>query len=339
MKIGIHKRKDGFSKYWIDYCEKLKIPYKIVDCYSNDIISQLEDCDALMWHHHQGNYKDLIFAKSLLFSIEQSGKKVFPNFNTAWHFDDKVAQKYLFESLQVPVVPSYVFYDKKSTLNWAENTKYPKVFKLTGGAGSANVRLLKNKSQTISLVKKAFGKGFRQYDIWTGLKERYSKFKSGKASFKSVLGGVYYMFKPYEFVKMAKRDKGYFYVQEFIPNNDSDIRVIVVKDKAFAIKRMVRKNDFRASGSGEILYDKENFSDEIIELAFKVSKKMDSQCSAFDFVIDENNNPLLVEVSYGFNTIVYHDCVGYWDENLKFVPGSFNPYNWMVENLINSLDG
>ena len=40
------------------------------------------------------------------------------------------------------------------------------------------------------------------------------------------------------------------------------VRVIVINDKAFAIKRMVRKNDFRASGSGIIEYDKENLTDE-----------------------------------------------------------------------------
>jgi glutathione synthase/RimK-type ligase-like ATP-grasp enzyme len=338
MKIGIQKSNKGFSTFWIKYCEKAQIPYKIVDCYANDILKQLEDCDGLMWHHHQGDYRDLLFAKSLLFSLEQSGKKVFPDFNTAWHFDDKAAQKYLLESLGAPTVPSYLFYDKKSALKWINETTFPKVFKLTGGAGSANVKLIKNKAQAVKLVNKSFGKGFRQYDIWTGLKERLYKFRSGKGSFKSVLGGIYYIFKPYEFIKMARREKGYFYAQEFIPNNDSDIRIIVVKDKAFAIKRMVRKNDFRASGSGEILYAKENFSDETLKISFEVSKKMKSQSAAFDFVYDEDGNPLLVEVSYGFNSVGYDDCVGYWNNDLSFVEGSFNPYNWMVENLIKSID-
>ena len=107
MKIAIHKS-NGFSDRWIEYCKNNSIDYKIVDCYENDIISQLDDCRALMWHHNHINYKHTLFAKSLLFSLEIAGVKVFPNFNTAWHFDDKVGQKYLLEAIGAPLVKSYV---------------------------------------------------------------------------------------------------------------------------------------------------------------------------------------------------------------------------------------
>ena len=40
-------------------------------------------------------------AKKLLAALEDAGKLVFPNHNTGWHFDDKVAQKYIFESLDI----------------------------------------------------------------------------------------------------------------------------------------------------------------------------------------------------------------------------------------------
>ena len=113
MKIAICYNKNSFAERWIDYCKEKNIFYKIVDCYNSNIIEELEDCDALMWHHHHAIHKDILFAKQLLYSIECSGKKVFPNFNTCWHFDDKVGQKYLLESIKAPLVPSYVFYTKK----------------------------------------------------------------------------------------------------------------------------------------------------------------------------------------------------------------------------------
>jgi hypothetical protein len=47
-----------------------KIPYKIVNCYDSDIIKNLKDCDALMWHHNHANPRDFLFAKELLFSLE-----------------------------------------------------------------------------------------------------------------------------------------------------------------------------------------------------------------------------------------------------------------------------
>ena len=113
MKIAFHNT-GGFTPRWIKYCEKNNIQYKKVNAYDTDIVEQLKDCDAFMWHHHQSNYKDVLFAKQLLFSLEQSGKVVFPNFNTGWHFDDKVGEKYLFEAIGAPVVPTFVFYTKKS---------------------------------------------------------------------------------------------------------------------------------------------------------------------------------------------------------------------------------
>ena len=66
MKIAIHHRKEGFSTRWISYCENHNLDYKIVDCYSNDIIYQLKDCDALMWHYSQSNYKDVLIAKQII---------------------------------------------------------------------------------------------------------------------------------------------------------------------------------------------------------------------------------------------------------------------------------
>ena len=115
--LAIHHSKDSFSERWIPYCDEKGIAYKLVNCYANDIVQQLKDCDALLWHHHQGNPRDIIFAKPLLFSLEQSGMKVFPDFNTNWHFDDKLGQKYLFESVNAPLIKSYVFYSKEETFN------------------------------------------------------------------------------------------------------------------------------------------------------------------------------------------------------------------------------
>ena len=97
MKIAIHHHPGSFSNRWIKYCDENGIAYKIVDCYKYDIIQQLSECDALMWHFYHASPKDCLFAKQLLYSVQTLGKKVFPDFNTVWHFDDKVGQKYLLE--------------------------------------------------------------------------------------------------------------------------------------------------------------------------------------------------------------------------------------------------
>src|SRR6056297_1813505 len=170
MKIAIHPRIDSFSQRWIEYCKISGIPYKKVNCYDSDIVQDLEDCSALMWHFHQANPRDVIFAKQLMYSLETAGKKVFPDFQTCWHFDDKVGQKYLLEAVDAPLVPSYVFYDKKEALRWIESVVFPKVFKLRRGSGSDHVMLVSSRNKAKNIVRKAFGRGFPQYDAGSNLK-------------------------------------------------------------------------------------------------------------------------------------------------------------------------
>jgi glutathione synthase/RimK-type ligase-like ATP-grasp enzyme len=334
--IAIHLNTGSFGNYWVEYCKKNNIQYKIVDCYNNDIIDKLSDCDALMWHHSHMNPKDILFAKQLLYSIEHSGKIVFPDFRTNWHFDDKLGQKYLFEALNCQAVKTYAFYKKEDALKWAENTTYPKVFKLRGGAGSWNVSLIKNKRNANKIISKAFGCGFKQYDAWSNINERWRKFRLGKINFSSLLMGYIRVFAEPDYSKVMGKERGYAYFQDFIPNNDSDIRVIVIDNKAFAIKRMVRENDFRASGSGNILYNKDFFDVKTIQMAFDLADKIQGQSVAFDFVFD-NEKPLIVEVSYGFSKEGYDDCEGYWDRDMSWHQGKFDFCGWMVETVIEKI--
>jgi len=337
MKIGIHHRDNSFSERWIEYCKQNNVPFKIVNCYDSDIMEQLKDCDALMWHHRHSIFKDTLAARSILYSLEQAGVKVYPNFYTGWHFDNKVAQKYLLEAIEAPMVPSYIFYEKEKALEWAKSTSYPKVFKLKRGAGSANVRLVKSESQSIKLIKRAFGRGFSPSNPYGNLKERFRLFVNGKDTLRGVMNGVGRLFIHKEFSKMNGNEKGYAYFQEFIPNNKFDIRIVLIGNKAFGIKRLVRENDFRASGSGNVIFDKDEIDLSCVEVSFNLNKRLKAQSIAVDFIFDADNNPLIVELSYGFAVGPYDDCPGYWDENLQWHQGKFNPQVWMIENVINQI--
>lgn len=334
MKIAIHQNTWSFSERWVNYCKTKNIPYKIVNCFDNDIIEQLNDCDALMWHYSQGNHSELLAAKSILYALEHKGVKVFPNFQTSWHFDNKVAQKYLLEAINAPIVPSYVFYDKKRALQWVEDVDFPKVFKLKGGAASQNVKLVKNKKEANKLIKKAFDKGFKQFDGWSYFKDSIKKYQSGSKSVFDIGKAFGRMLIGTEFSKKSGNEVDYVYFQDFIPNNNSDIRVVVIKDKAFAVRRMVCKGGFKASGSGIKKYDKEDIDIRCVEIGFKLNELIKSQSVACDFVFDTNNNPLLLELSYGFAIEFYDPCPGYWDNNMVWYEGSFVPQDWMVENIV-----
>lgn len=315
-----------------------QIEYKLVNAYANDIIEQVSDCDAFMWHFHQGDYRDMLFAKGLILSLETRGIKCFPDSHTCWHFDDKIAQKYLLESIGAPLVPSYVFYSKREAVTWTENTVFPKVFKLKGGAGASNVKLARTKNEAIKLINQCFGRGFKQYRWQEQFHESFNKYKEGKASLREVLRPIRYALKRYptEFSHYHQNEIGYAYFQDFVPNNMFDIRVCVIGDKAFALKRMTRKNDFRASGSGSIVYDKQQIDERCVQIAFEVNSKLCAQSLAFDFVFDEDHNPKIVEISYGFAVKAYDSCEGYWTQDMQWHEGThFDFCGWMVEELLN----
>ncbi|TCP20755.1 ATP-grasp domain-containing protein [Rhodovulum adriaticum] len=338
MKIAIHDSPNGFHPRWRAYCQELGIPFKRVDCHASDIIEQLADCDGLMWHHSQGNPRDLIAAKAVLSALEHAGVPVFPDWRTGWHFDDKVAQKYLFEAIGAPLVPTWVFLDRQSALDWVEKTDFPKVFKLRGGAGSANVRLVRSRGEARRLVRQAFGRGFPNYDAWGSLKERWRRVRLGKASPAEVAKGVARLVHPPTFSRVLGRERGYAYFQEFMPDNASDTRIIVIEGKAFALKRFVRAGDFRASGSGDFAYGREEFDERCVRIAFDVTDRLGASCAAYDFVFDAEKTPLLVEISYGFLPDGYDACPGYWTPDLTWHPGAFNPQGWMVEALLEQIE-
>lgn len=338
MKIAIHSSTVSFSDKWITYCQERSIPYKTVNCYDTDIISQLDDCDALMWHHYHKSEKDTLFAKQLLFSLEMSGKIVFPDFRTGWHFDDKLGQKYLLEAIDAPLVPSVAFYSKQEAFQWAKNATFPKVFKLRRGSSSGNVRMIKSADVAKRYINRAFGRGFGQHDAWGDISDRWRLYKTGKVKLKKVFDGFARLVFPIPYARILGKDRGYIYFQDFIPDNTHDIRINYVFNKCFGSRRGVRPGDFRASGS-MIVVDKDmaNIPLKAIQIAFDVANKLKLQTAAFDFVL-KDGEPLIVELSYGFGYPSYQFEVGYWDDSLEYHPGSFNPFGWIVDGVVDSIN-
>jgi glutathione synthase/RimK-type ligase-like ATP-grasp enzyme len=342
MKIAIHHRPGSFSDRWIEYCKREGIEYKIVNAYDSDIVKQVEDCDALMWHHHHSDIKDIILAKQLLYSLEQAGKVVFPDFNSGWYFDDKLGQKYLLEVIGAPVIPTHVFYDKNNALKWANNTSYPKVWKLRGGASGANVRLIKTKNEAIKYINRSFGRGHSQYNSIEQLKDITKKVSQGRATMtqlaKAIARPAYNMF----FGKFKRRvlgkGVGYVMFQDFMPNNKFDNRIIVIGDKAFGVKRLALEGDFKSSEFNGIISDKNEIDIRCVEIAFETAKRMNANSVGFDFIFDENKKPVIAEMGYGFIPKTYKDCQGYWDEQLNWHEADFHPEDWMVEEVIKSIN-
>ena len=338
ITIAIHHREASYSHKWIEYCKMHGINYKLVNCYANDIIGQLQDCDALMWNWSHSDYRAGLFAKQLVQALDRDGFRVFPDAKTSWFFDDKVGQKYLLEKINAPLVKSYVFYDKKSALEWIEATTFPKVFKLRNGAGAHNVQLIKTKSKAKKYIKQAFSCGFVANRRTAVLMDRIWHFKRDKSlkSFFNISKGLYRYLFPHKKNTLLPVEKNYIYAQDFIPNCDHDIRVFVIGNRAVTKKRYVREGDFRASGSGKFTFDIEAIDRKCVEIAFDIVDKLGVQSLAFDFVKDVDGYKI-VEICYAASAKGFPECPGYWKRDLTWVKTPLRVEFFMIEDMINQL--
>lgn len=320
------------------YCEEHQYEYKTFDPYDSEIVDKIIDYDIILFDHHQADYRDVLFAKQLLFSLEQAGKVVFPNFRTGWHFDDKLGQKYLFEALGVQAAKSWVFYDKKSAYEWIETTDFPKVFKLRGGAGSANVMLAHNAREAKSFVKRAFGRGFAQFRGCDYVRDRYKAYKAKKIPLKALIRSCGRLIIPTEYTKMHAPEKGYAYFQEFIPNDGFDYRLEIANNKAIAMVRMCREGDFRASGGHDDRYDASLIQQDVVEFAFECYDKLEVQSVALDIVREKESGKLyLIEVSYCYGLDADEFEHGYWTRDGEHHREPFNGLYWMIEEVIKAV--
>lgn len=338
-QVAIHRREGSFSDRWIAYCEQQGIPYKVVNCLDSDIINQVSSLHALLWHWVQDIPREQLMAHDVIMAVEAMGVKVFPSTATCWHFDNKIAQKYLLEAIGAPLVPTYVFYDLKQALRWIDRASFPKVHKLRKGAGSSNVRLVHSAAEARVLAERAFSSGFSPVPHYgQDALKRYRAAKS-RGDLLNVVRRIPQVLATIQNNRrMMGNEKGYVYFQDFMPGNDFDTRVTIIGDRAFAFTRNVRPGDFRASGSGDVVYDNGRINRKCVEIAFDVTRKLRSQSMAFDFVLAEDKQPVILEVSYCYKPDAVHCCSGYWDSKLHWQEGAMWPQDAILIDLLNDID-
>ena len=334
--LAIHDRKNSYSDRWIAYCDQHAIPYRLIRCFKPDIIDQLASSKALLWNWNHTDPREQLMARNLIMAAETMGLTVFPSTATCWHFDDKIAQKYLLEAIGAPLVPTYVFYSLDDALHWIDETSYPKVFKLRKGAGSSNVRLVRSAKEASALTRRAFSTGFSPVPHYgQDAVRRYSAASKRGDLLKVVKKIPEVLARIRDMKRLMGSENGYVYFQEFIPNNNFDTRVTVIGDRAFAFTRNVGPATFERSRSGDIVYDSGRIHQVCVEIAFDVAQKAKSQSMAFDFVLTESRRPLIVEVSYCYNAQAVYSCPGYWDASMTWHEGHIWPQDAILIDLLN----
>lgn len=337
MKVAIHYEPVyNISERLRRYEQILKhndIEVEYLSSSSEGFLDKVSSCDALIWYLGLADASKQPFYNLMPIIENDFNIPCFPSSKAIWSFDSKIRQIHQMQAHNFPIVKSWVVYEKKAALSLADSMEFPLIFKLSSGAGSLNVIKLDSKEDLIYYIQKMFNNGFATNYVSKSLGKTFKNTLLTKAVvFKNKMLGKKNDYR--DIIKDWSKQSNYLLLQKYMPNNDFDTRVTTIGNRAFAFRRFNRKGDFRSSGSGLINYDYDQIDMRCVKKAMEISKHFGFETMAYDFLFDEENQPVICEYSYGYNDAAVHKCEGYWDENLNFIKGNYWPQYFHLQDLL-----
>jgi glutathione synthase/RimK-type ligase-like ATP-grasp enzyme len=337
--VGIHVQpRKQFCAFLRRY--ELVLAHNGLDCVrldsdAPDFLAQVKDLDLFIYRWGNTDV-ERNHALALIPALEWGlGIKCFPNVATCWHYDDKVRQHYLLTARGYPFVQGHAFWEPDAARAWAATATLPLVFKLSAGAGSDSVMLVRTRRLLTELIERAFGAGFRPGGVTAGGREARGLPDRLRRRAYAALARLRRQNLPFRFVVPDwQAHRNYVYFQEFLADNSFDTRITVIGDRAFGFRRFNRPGDFRASGSGLIDHNPQEVDLRSVELAHRVSQDMGFQSMAYDMLFDARGNVRICEISYTYQDRAVFLCPGYWDRKLRWHEGHFWPQLSHLQSLL-----
>jgi glutathione synthase/RimK-type ligase-like ATP-grasp enzyme len=307
------------------------ILYEVINIDNHNWIEAVKKFDAIIYKSSFMGVESSTYYKEKIYFIEYYLKKlVLPNFNTVWHFESKIAQSYLLRYFKINTPTTFVSFNYHDAINEIHKTDMPLVMKKSYGAGSSNVQLIKNINRATRYIANIFCN-----QLWH---ERQELFKD-RFRYTYLLKGWFW-----QKVFNNIMDKNRFlpiYWQSFVSNNDKDLRITVIGDRyAFAFWRKNRKNDFRASGSGNLDFNTP-IPEDPLRYCIDLNKKFGFDSMAYDILFVKDGF-VITEMSYAYSDVAIYQSPGYFELlNNKFImhEGNFWPQFLWVDWLLLKLQG
>jgi len=341
MKIGLllnsNNKLSSYSERYREILVTNNIPFTLIDPNSDLLLDEIQKCTHLLFRHSQGDTDKLLFETLFYIAHGIQNLKCFPNFETYWPYEDKIKQYYLLKSHGFPIIDSHIFWNYDQADAFIKSSDFPIVVKLSKGASSSNVVIVNSIRDGKKIINQVFSKGVKTGGLNNSSNlSSFSKLgiiKFSKAILKSFLLSLGILKNKSEYPEWQTQKDSIMF-QKYLPDNLYDTRVTVIGKRAFAFRRFVRENDFRASGSGNFNLDPDKIDMRCLEIAFKISTKLNFNTMAYDFIYDADKNPKINEISYCFVDWVVQNCPGYWDEKLNWHSGHFWPQQCQLEDFI-----
>jgi hypothetical protein len=288
----------SYSARWLELAAARDIETRIVNARAQDIVEQLRGCDGFMWRFGY-DALSLMHARRLLPAIEHGMRMaVYPSARSVWHFEDKIAQRYLLEASGIPTARTWIWWSREEALEFCRSAEYPLVLKLATGYQSGNVRLLRNLDDARNALRRLFGPGVVSLD-------------DDRRTSRRLLGGAFDGLRLLAGRPLPRGvQHGYVYLQEFLPDNEYDTRT-VIGNRAYGFRRLNRPGDFRASGSGRIRFEPTEIDPDFVRIAYRIARHLGMPSVAIDG-LRRGAQPVVGEISYTFASWALRDCPGHW---------------------------
>lgn len=303
-ELGLVKERAYYPKYE-RFLKNNNIAYEYYNPLLSNWMKEAKRFDLIIWHTNSSPSAQST-AESKIYILEEMGIKCLPSYKEVWSYEDKVRASYLYDLHNLPSIPTFISHSKVEALSYLESVKFPIISKISTGSSSKGVEKIENLKQGKAFVEKAFSyKG----------KETYFAYSN---------------------------QKDYVYFQEFIQDATYDLRVICVGNDFFGYYRYPNKNDFRASGAGNI--QKKEIPVEALELSYNVREIFGSTLLATDFVYSEKLEKFMIIESSIFIGVdsceqlsidgIAGKYIRHSESQYEFVPGKFWVQELALKNMI-----
>ena len=225
------------------------------------------------------------YIEDVIFNLEENGVPVIPRFAYLQAHNNKVSMELLRKRSGIKEIQSIqtnVFGSLEELKACISDLKFPLVIKTASGSMSRGVELAEDPHSLLRYAKKIAASSSLRHDIKERLRKVKYRDKYIKESF--------------------HRSK--FITQNLISGLDNDWKVLVYGDYIFTLYRGVKKNDFRASGSGDFIFDEE-LPTGMLEWAYQIQQQFDAPNVSLDVAFDGEHFHLIEFqfVNFGTTTI------------------------------------
>lgn len=234
------------------------------------------------------NLEIINYLKDNLYFIKDKCK-IIPRYEILCAHENKGFQEVLRKELNIDRLSGDYYIDVDQI-----DSEPPFVLKTLDGSGSSGVRLVRNNEDLESIKR-------------TVLKV------NNKRKLKNFFRSKHLTIEQYNRYQYFYKNFKRYITQPFLNNLTCDYRVLAIGDHFYAMRRDVRKGDFRASGSKKFKYDEAPI--EVLNYAHEIHSKLDTPFLSMDLAYKDGIAYLIEFQGTNFGSSVIRKSKGYFTLN------------------------